>query len=53
MKLIEIRAGYFYMGSGRGNPDERPVHKTTITRSFYIGQPEVTHGQWLTVMGTP
>ena len=53
MKLIEIPAGYFYMGSDRGNPDERPVHKTTITRPFYMGQTEVTQDQWLKVMGTP
>jgi eukaryotic-like serine/threonine-protein kinase len=53
MKLIKIPAGYFYMGSDRGNPDERPVHKTTITRPFYMGQTEVTQEQWLKVMGTP
>lgn len=53
MKLIQIPAGYFYMGSDRGNPDERPVHKTTITRPFSMGQTEVTQEQWLKVMGTP
>ena len=53
MKLIEMPAGSFYMGSDHGNRDERPVHKTMITRPFFIGQTEVTQEQWLKVMGTP
>lgn len=53
MKLLQIPTGDFYMGSDRGNPDERPVHKVKLTRPFWIGQTEVTQEQWLKVMGTP
>jgi eukaryotic-like serine/threonine-protein kinase len=53
IRLIEIPAGYFYMGSDRGNPDERPVHRVTISRPFYMGQTEVTQEQWLAIMETP
>jgi len=48
MKLIEIPAGEFVMGGHNG----RPNHKVQITRSFYLGQTEVTNVQWKMVMGS-
>ncbi len=48
MKLVLIPAGEFMMGSSdvpRG-PLERPPHKVRITKPFYLGQYEVTVGQF-------
>jgi formylglycine-generating enzyme required for sulfatase activity len=39
------------MGSETGDTDEKPVHKVTITRPFYLGRCEVTQAQWQAVMG--
>ena len=52
MEFILIRPGSFTMGSNDGDDDEKPVHKVTITRPFYIGKYEVTQEQWQAVMGT-
>jgi formylglycine-generating enzyme required for sulfatase activity len=53
MELVLIRPGSFMMGSEGGNfADEKPVHKVTITKPFYIGKCEVTQGEWQAVMGT-
>jgi formylglycine-generating enzyme required for sulfatase activity len=46
MKLVLIPAGSFMMGSDDGDSDEKPVHKATITRPFYLGTHEVTVGQF-------
>jgi formylglycine-generating enzyme required for sulfatase activity len=56
MKLVYIPAGEFMMGSPsserfRGR-DEGPQHKVKISKSFYIGQTEVTQEQYRAVMGT-
>jgi len=50
-EMVEIPAGSFDMGSGKGEPDEQPVHRVTIPRPFAIGKTEVTHEQWRAVMG--
>jgi formylglycine-generating enzyme required for sulfatase activity len=36
---------------GWDNDVERPVHKVTITKDFWIGKYPVTQGQWQDVMG--
>lgn len=51
MKLKLIKPGTFMMGSMRGEDDEKPVHKVTLTRPFYIGIYEVTQEQYEKVMG--
>jgi len=51
MKFVSIPAGSFLMGSNNGHSDERPVHKVTLTRSFFMQTAEVTQGQWKRVMG--
>ncbi len=38
MELIPIPPGTFLMGSEDANPNERPVHKVTITRRFCLGK---------------
>ena len=45
-ELVVVPAGSFVMGSERGKPTERPVHRVTIARPFAIGRAEVTVGQW-------
>jgi len=66
MKLVWIPPGEFMMGSGRsasslareydtkeGNfGDEYPQHKVGISRGLWMGQTEVTQGQWEAIMGT-
>jgi formylglycine-generating enzyme required for sulfatase activity len=48
--LVSIPAGSFYMGSPDDDkdafPDEKPQHKVTISRPFYLGQYKVTRGQF-------
>lgn len=46
--MVEIPAGTFYMGGdGKGeNFDEAPVHKVVISRSFLMGETEVTNAQY-------
>ena len=55
-RMVRIPAGSFLMGS----PDtersrllnEGPVHQVTIGYDFYLGETEVTQGQWEAVMGS-
>jgi formylglycine-generating enzyme required for sulfatase activity len=55
MEFVLIPAGEFMMGS----PDtvqqawdsEKPVHRVTISKPFYMGKYEVTQSQWQAVMG--
>lgn len=51
MELVLIRPGSFDMGSTKGDADEKPVHKVTIKKPFYIGKYEVTQEQWQAIMG--
>jgi formylglycine-generating enzyme required for sulfatase activity len=48
--FVLIRPGTFTMGSDEGN-NEKPVHKVTITKPFYLGKYLVTQEQWEAVMG--
>lgn len=53
--LVWIEPGLFMMGSPSGesgrDSDENPQHRVTITKGFWLGQTEVTQGQWQAVMG--
>ena len=56
LTLQPIPAGTFTMGSpvgevGRGD-NEGPPTRVAITRAFWLGQFEVTHGQWQALMST-
>jgi uncharacterized protein (TIGR02996 family) len=46
-----IPPGSFLMG-GTVEDDERPVHRVTLTRGFFVGVTPVTQAQWAAVMGT-
>ncbi len=50
-EMVVIPAGSFDMGSSKGEPNEMPVHRVTISRAFAIGKTEVTQGQWKALMG--
>ena len=51
MAFVRIPAGSFTMGSNNGDSYEKPVHRVTISRSFYMQTTEVTQAQWKSVMG--
>jgi len=51
MEFVLIPAGSFMMGDEKGDYFEKPVHKVTITKPFYLGKYEVTQEQWEAVMG--
>ena len=48
--LKSVRGGCFYMGANHGNSDEYPIHPVCIN-NFWLGQTEVTQGQWQAIMG--
>ena len=56
MKLVQITAGKFMMGSPDGekdrSKDESPQREVTISKPFYMGVYEVTQEQYEQVMGT-
>ena len=46
-EMIAISAGSFTMGGGAGDPSGNYTdHVVTLTRDFWIGQTEITQGQW-------
>jgi len=51
MDFVLVPPGTFLMGSASGLRDERPLHKVSISKPFYIGKYEVTQGQWEAVLG--
>ena len=50
LEMVLISAGSFTMGSARGDRDEYPQHKVTITKPFYMAKYELTQDQWSVVM---
>ena len=52
LKMIRVEPGSFMMGSENGSSDEKPVHRVTLTKPYYLGETEVTQAQWRAVMGT-
>ena len=56
MRFVHIPAGSFTMGSPdsdhEADADEKPAHRVTISRPFYLGKFEVTQAQWQAVMGS-
>ena len=55
MKLVLIPAGEFSMGSPASDTlagdKEKPQHKVTLTKPFYLGAYEVTQAEYQKVMG--
>ena len=50
--FILIPSGSFVMGSEGGYEHERPLHKISLTQSFYLAVTPVTQEQWQAVLGT-
>lgn len=50
IEFVYIPAGSFMMGSNNGWDYEKPVHKVTIGKGFYMGKYEVTQAQWQQIM---
>jgi formylglycine-generating enzyme len=46
LEMILIPAGAFVMGDDTGLDDEKPAHKVTIAKPFYLGKNEVTIEQF-------
>ena len=55
MRFHYIPAGTFQMGSPEDEPDrldrEGPRHEVTLLRGYWLGETEVTQGQWRRLMG--
>src|SRR3990172_7791340 len=52
IEMVLVPAGSFMMGSNDGDSDEKPAHRVTITKPFYLGKYEVTQAEWEAVMGS-
>ncbi|MBF0417521.1 MAG: formylglycine-generating enzyme family protein [Magnetococcales bacterium] len=54
MSFVQVPAGQFEMGCGgwqdRCDADEKPIHPVRLN-GFWMGQKEVTQGQWRAIMG--
>ena len=54
-EMVEVKAGSFTMGatSEMQNPEdgEKPAHKVTLTKDYYMGKTEVTQALWKAVTG--
>lgn len=57
--MVPIQAGTFQMGSNElsippyyGSSLQRPVHTVTISSAFWMGQSEVTQGEYEAITGT-
>jgi formylglycine-generating enzyme required for sulfatase activity len=55
---VTLSSGIFDMGCTPGqsscHSDESPVHSVTLTNNFWMGETEVTQGQWSSVLpGSP
>lgn len=55
VELVKVEAGSFDMGATpeMENPDdnEKPVHRVTLSKDYYLSKNEVTQRLWKTVMG--
>ena len=52
MEMIYVAPGSFIMGSDNGHKNQRPAHKVTFTKGYWLGKYEVTQKQWRQVMGS-
>jgi len=46
LTLLPIPAGEFMMGSDSGQDNEKPVHKVTFAKSFWMSKTEITFDQY-------
>ena len=50
--MIMVKPGIFQMGKSADGSDVSPVHRVTLTKSYYMGETEVTQALWEAVMGS-
>ncbi len=46
MEFMPINAGSFMMGSNNGASNEKPAHKVTLTKPFWMAKTEVTQAEF-------
>ena len=46
IKFMPVASGSFDMGSNDGKPDERPVHRVSITSDYWLEKAEVTQAEF-------
>lgn len=62
-RMVRVESGTFYMGAQNTDPNihnydpdaetiEAPAHEVELTKTYYIGETEVTQGLWKAVMGS-
>jgi len=55
INLLAVPSGSFEMGCTAGQTDclsnELPARQVSLTRSFWLGETDVTQGEWLALMG--
>ena len=55
-KMLLVAPGTFMMGAPDSDEDatalEKPAHKVTLTKYYYLGMTEVTQALWMAVMGS-
>ncbi len=52
MDFMPIAVGSFQMGSNNGDGDEKPVHRVTLSKPFWMAKTEVTQAQYQKIMGS-
>ena len=54
-KMMKVEKGTFTMGATEEQEDptdnEKPTHQVTLTKTYYMGETEVTQALWKAVMG--
>lgn len=52
-RMIRVKSGSFIMGDNNSpHSNDKPAHKVTLTKDYYIGETEVTQELWEAVMGS-
>ena len=52
MPMVHIEPGTFMMGSNNATDREKPVHRVTLTKNYWIGKYEVTQQEYQKIMGS-
>ena len=50
MTFVYIPKGSFVMGSSEGEAVEKPAHKVSLSKAFYLSEHEITQAQWAKFM---
>ena len=49
LEMVWVEPGTFMMGSAKYSDTERPVHRVTLTKGYWIGKHQFTQEQWQAV----